>query len=403
MNNEINEAHAACLVKSYKNRVWYIMRYYFLALFICCCAITQSSFLLTTLVHYGLSTSDYLKLKDWVPGPIKKVILRPIHDLALNLVDPDESDCFVFTKRILLEAFPSAWNPSILRFNDGYLLSFRETPDKDRCWISYVGVVLLDENFEPISEPQLLDTRLEGQILSHAEDARLFVSNEKVYLIYNDDVEGLYPAKRRNMYVAELYYNDRKFKLGTPVMLRHERAYDFQKIQKNWVPFQYHDAFLVGYTVAPHEILLPDLTTGECVPVYRNEWDLKWLWGELRGGTPALLVDGEYLAFFHSTNVRSSNSSVAVACHYYMGAYTFSASPPFEVTSMTTVPLVASGFYTSSDAVKRVIFPGGFVDSDAHLFVAYGKDDRELWVTKIDKKKLRRSLVSVIPASATSG
>lgn len=346
-------------------------------------------------IHYSIKVADRFRLREWVPDPLKKLFLRPLHDLALNLVEPDVSDCFVDTKRIQLDAFPNAWNLSILHTDDGYVITFRVAPNPDRYWISYLGVALLDDDFQLISEPQLLDTRLGDNALSYTEDARVFAFKGKMYVIYNDDSEGLFPADRRNMYLAEISYKDNQFSLGQPLMLRHETAFDSQKIQKNWVPFQYEETLLLGYTVAPHEVLLPDLSTGECQVLYRNEWQAKWPWGELRGGTPAVLVDGEYLAFFHSGTARSSAVSPEVALHYYMGAYTFSSTPPFEITSITPVPLIAEGFYTCSDAEKKVIFPGGIVDRGDHLLVAYGKDDRELWVAKVDKLKLKSCLSPV--------
>jgi hypothetical protein len=45
----------------------------------------------------------------------------------------------------------------------------------------------------------------------------------------------------------------------------------------------------------------------------------KWKWGEMRGGTPALLVGDKYLSFFHSSG-RLWHRHVIT---YVMGAYLF--------------------------------------------------------------------------------
>ncbi len=78
-----------------------------------------------------------------------------------------------------------------------------------------------------------------------------------------------------------------------------------------------------------------------------------------------------------------------------MGAYTFSAKPPFSIQKISTEPIMAKGFYTKSEAKMRVIFPGGFVVNGELIYVVYGKDDKEIWVATIDKNKLMSSLKAV--------
>lgn len=46
---------------------------------------------------------------------------------------------------------------------------------------------------------------------------------------------------------------------------------------------------------------------------------------------------------------------------------------------------------------KRVIFPSGFVVSGDVIYVSYGKDDLEIWIASIDKKRLQDCLVPVNP------
>ena len=78
-----------------------------------------------------------------------------------------------------------------------------------------------------------------------------------------------------------------------------------------------------------------------------------------------------------------------------MGAYTFSPTPPFQITRFTPEPIVAEGFYTQSSQWKRVIFPGGFVVADPYIYVAYGKHDVEMWIATIDKAELKKALKPV--------
>ncbi|HSX04017.1 MAG TPA: hypothetical protein VLG76_04750 [Rhabdochlamydiaceae bacterium] len=198
------------------------------------------------------------------------------------------------------------------------------------------------------------------------------------------------------MYLSELSYDGVHFMLSKPLKLVHTEKYNTRLWQKNWCPFVWENTLLITYTINPHEIVYPNLVTGECYPCYETEVKSNWEYGELRGSTPAQLIGEEYLSFFHSGKYTSSQASPGYDLwHYYMGAYTFSPDPPFEMTKMTPIPIVAEGFYTQSNHEKRVIMPGGFVVSGPSIFVAYGKDDDEVWIAILDRAQLQNALVPV--------
>ncbi len=300
--------------------------------------------------------------------------------------------------RLSLEGFPNAHNPSLIRTDFGIILTFRISPGLNSGEISRMGAVLLNDNLEVISTPQLLDSRLTGTSPHQSEDARIFSLNGKVYLIYNDNIDetAVTLDRRRDMFIAELNYVHDEFVLGPATKLIPPPQHLHQKWQKNWVPFIYENTLLLGYTLAPQEILLPDLATGECRTFCKTSSNIHWPWGILRGGTPAQLVDGQYLSFFHSFALTRSMASVANAkAHYYMGAYTFSSTPPFEITAVSREPFVDADFYTRSGLDKVVFFPGGYLDRGTFLLLAYGKDDKEIWIGRIDKTFLKESLVAV--------
>ncbi len=320
---------------------------------------------------------------------------------ALEMPKPNDGDPIVIAKkRIVLDAFADAWNPSLFKIDQGYVLSFRYTPDRfDELWLSHIGVVILDEEFQPISEPELLNTRgKNSKTPSQSEDARIFSYRGRIFLIYNDNIDVTGPKiwERRDMFMAELFHSGYHFSLSSPLKLTCEEKKLFRMCEKNWVPFEWNKTMMLGYTIDPHEVLYPNLTNGECYHCYESFPRIKWDYGTLRGGTPAMLVDGEYLSFFHSGIVIASPASFGQDLwHYFMGAYTFSAEPPFRIKKMTPTPIMSDGFYTESFLPKRVIFPGGFVDAGPHIYLAYGKDDCEIWIATIDKAALKKALVPV--------
>lgn len=314
---------------------------------------------------------------------------------------PSEKQEFITaTKRIYIPEYPGAQNPSLLKFNDGYILTFRHMPNRHyHHWVSYIGIMLLDKDFEPVSAPQLLDTRFnDKRTSSQSEDARIFSMNGKLYLIYNDSMELECPAywERRDMYLAELFFEDDHFFLSDPIKLVFGEKYRLFPWQKNWTPFVYDGELYLSYSINPHVVVKPDLITGECKKCYDTSRSFHWPLGELLGGTPSILVDGEYLTFFHSKSfLESSTSEGREMWHYFMGACTFSNDPPFQMTSISKEAVDILGFYTYTLYEKRVIYPSGLVEDGNTLYLAYGKNDYEVWIATIDLAELKKTMVPV--------
>eukprot|EP01033_Poteriospumella_lacustris_P011072 gene11072-7877_t len=64
-------------------------------------------------------------------------------------------------------------------------------------------------------------------------------------------------------------------------------------------------------------------------------------YGELRGGTNAVDLGDRFLAFFHSTVTLPGCFTKT----YFMGAYTFSKTPPFRLLEMSSEPVVVPWLY----------------------------------------------------------
>lgn len=314
---------------------------------------------------------------------------KKLNSLKKNIV--------VSTKKINLDEFPEAFNPSIIKADFGYLLTFRYCPLKPHDVFSYVGIVRLDHDFNVISVPQLIDTRFGNHdVPAQSEDARIFSCNGQLYIIYNDNPKVTMPTihDRRDLYIAELHESEGYYFLSHPLKLKHEDKYSKVLWQKNWVPFESNGSLYLSYSIYGHEVLKANLETGICSPVHHTTMNFQWHFGSLRGGTPALLINGKYYSFFHSSMLMTSYASRGKEMiHYLMGAYTFSKDPPYEILEITPAPIEGKGFYTRSDCDKRVIFPCGYVDGGDVFYVTYGKDDREMWIATIDKLNLAKCMV----------
>ncbi len=308
------------------------------------------------------------------------------------------------TKQIIVPGFKEAFNPSIVRWNGSLLMCFRFIPNPKQSFTSYFGLVWLDEDFNPSSLPQILPIRdLCSTVPSRADDSRLLAIDDTLYFIYSDNPEPKISRAGFRVYVAELKYDGDFFFLENKKCLSPFEGESPDKREKNWVPFDYEGNLLLAYSINPHIIFYPFLETGECATVAKTNADILWKWGSLSGGTPALLIEDKYLAFFHSwIDMASIHSSGEKSSHYFMGAYTFSKDPPFALTHISKEPIIGKNFYhgpTYTPYWKPIqcVFPAGFVDDNDHIWITYGRQDHELWVAKLSRQGLLNSLVPVCP------
>jgi predicted GH43/DUF377 family glycosyl hydrolase len=116
----------------------------------------------------------------------------------------------------------------------------------------------------------------------------------------------------------------------------------------------------------------------------------------MRGGSPAMrLSDGDetrepyYLSFFHSS--IKVNQGILT---YFMAAYRFESNPPFAITHISKEPIMHPLFINETIGgwaykyVDYINFPMGFTVSGSHIYVSYGRNDKDGWILKLDKAGL---------------
>lgn len=345
-------------------------------------------------------------------------VLSNAYNPALLDLEQWAQDFVLETKQIEIPGYPGALNPSIVRWDNSLLLSFRIRDPKTKR-TDGIGLIHLDEEFNLIGDPQILSIEYSPPLLvSKQQDPRLVQVGKRLFMVYNNVVDPINHPELRRMYYVELLYDGQLFHPQSPQIITEYPNQITLRSEKNWVPFDYKDQLLLAYSIHPHLILHPIEGTPVCEfykePLgcmnfhdHQNPSSFKetkvpieWPWGILRGGTPALKIGDEYLAFFHSSiYMPSLHSQGKKILHYFMAAYTFSATPPFELTRISPFPIIGKTFY-SGPAYKtwkplRVVFPGGYIMDDKYIHIIYGKQDFEMWVARLDKQKLLDSLISV--------
>ncbi len=352
-------------------------------------------------------------------------------DDLINLEHEYHSPFVLNTKRIVVPGFEDAYNPSLLEWGDGFLLSFR-TGDRAQCsadliaasfmdncvkreenqncferWRTFarnfncknqIGLAWFDAQLNIVGNPQLLYIHYPRPLVAERQhDPRLIRVDGNVYLVYSNMITGYKKPEIRRPFITQLHYEDDVFVASPPIpIVRYEGAKPGEW-SKNWVPFDYQGALYLSHHINPHVVFRYDGTIA-CSSVAKSENVVDWAFGDLRGGTPAILDnDGQYLALFHSSiNMKSAHSNDKMMPHYFMGAYTFEGEPPFRLTAISSFPIVAQGFYDGPEyrtwKPLRVVFPGGLVVKEEIALVAYGRQDHEIWIATIDKASLKQSL-----------
>lgn len=302
--------------------------------------------------------------------------------------------------QVQIPGMSDAFNATLIEDGTGYLMAFRydeyRTPRQPPInWAEFfyqrIGFVRLNSRFEPIGKWMPCE-----EIGNRVYDPRLTRIGDKIFLSYscapvkaNDSLSGSLIG------LTQIHAKDEVIVAKSTVMLK---AAFQQQWEKNWVPFNYCNQLHLLYTINPPLILIPSLIDGQCRHLSGSQHAVNWHWGIIRGGTPALLIDGEYLAFFHS-----SKKDPLTGLHiYYIGAYTFQPQPPFNLTRISSKPIFHHDFCTSpathivcSTYSSFVLFPGGLVVKDDLIYVCYGENDSSIKVMEIDKKGLYQSLIAV--------
>ncbi len=322
---------------------------------------------------------------------------EPVYDPLLLDLEKLAQDFVLETKRIQIPGYPGAFNPSVVRYGDAILMCFR-IRDSRTGTVNKIGLVYLDENLDPIGNVKVLEIRANPLQRKCEQDPRLIKVGGRFYVVYSNFMGGVESDVRR-VFVSELRCDGDRFYLENPECLSCFEGERKERWEKNWSPFDYHGDVHLAYSVVPHRILRP-IGGGMCETAALTKSSIRWDWGVLRGGTPALEHDGEYLTFFHSCkDMTTANSQGKHLIHYFMGAYTFSLEPPFHIKKFSRKPIFAKGFYSppyyKTWKPLRVVFPGGFIFDSRHIWVFYGRQDHEICVVKLDKDLFMKSLVPV--------
>lgn len=325
----------------------------------------------------------------------------PIPTRLAGVPFAEEAGIILEVKRIDIRNITAPYNPSLIESGSGYDLFFRYdvmNPKLEHApFSSRIGVASFNHQFEQ-GDREFTRIQLHTE---YADDPRILKVGDQLYLFCNrlDETN----PKCRFMSLSHLELDTYVVNYTTILDM------NLHWVEKNWSPFEYIEEgkkprLFLEYRINPRKLLeLPNPQINDLknvvLPVDEAYLSLPWSgkWGEISGGTPAKNIGDEYLGFFHSWFTDENR-----VIWYVMGAYTFNAKPPFNLTGISKYPILFRGIYetpfsNTASIDKRVIFPSGFVLKkwgDRELIhLACGENDCTIKIVTMDKEQLLKSIL----------
>ncbi|MFA9220243.1 MAG: hypothetical protein ACEQSL_03550, partial [Sediminibacterium sp.] len=281
------------------------------------------------------------------------------------------------------------FNCSFIEYKGKKYFAYR-LEGKPFCVNIRLGLCLLDDYLQPIPESNVL-LNLHSELVAphgktyakgyHVEDPRLFIYDDDLYLSYTDGYQ-MAQAKinPRTLQAEESFYIEKP---------------DAMRTEKNWIFFEHEGDLYSVYNTSPHIIFKMNGRKWE--KVFTEHWQPKWNYGEIRGGTPPMLIGDRYISFFHSAmGVRYRSNE---GRQYFMGAYTFEAKPPFRPISISKEPILCGEII--NDDIPRlsnsifVVFPSGTIRTEKGFLVSFGDNDYRCRFAELSNEFLQSNMVEL--------
>lgn len=271
------------------------------------------------------------------------------------------------------------YNGSIVRHNGKIYFASRA---EQKPWLVRRKIVVcqLDEDYNPIQGTERFPKLSAEPDPFLVEDPRFISHDGKLILVYTDGLK---------MYSSELDDSLEVAKNHGRIKGPYVKSASGINREKNWSPFSFDGKLHYIYSDYPRIIICPD--GGLWMPKQGLQWDF----GAIRGGTPAVRWENDYITFFHSSLEFFNPDANETRRVYYVGAYTFSASPPFSARKVTEIPLIKAVPYRNHverPAISYVVFPTGVIEEKDHFVVSYGCNDYCTRITRISKTLLKGML-----------
>lgn len=319
-----------------------------------------------------------------------------------------ESGLFNFGKAI--DSKTDYFNCGLVRRPDGLWL----TPRRSRWWpkdqMGFNDIMAFSINEENMRLYVGHAVQMGRQWdIEHFEDPRAYYVDGRTYISACNFVRNKRGCTYPHQVICEVDKDWKLIKRYDPVYGHNGNDTAKNTLhEKNWTWFwtEGTNPFADGlfphmvYKASPHTVIpfaRDFLTFGMCDNIisghkFVTDWDSSiWQYGEIRGGTPPVLVDGEYWTFFHSSTKFRTHKR-----QYHCGAYAFESKPPFRITKITTEPLLSGSTQDRWDIEKPpAVFVCGSEHKDGAWLITGGVNDILCGWWKIPHDELKDRMIEI--------
>jgi predicted GH43/DUF377 family glycosyl hydrolase len=281
-----------------------------------------------------------------------------------------------------LPPFDRHYNGALVRYGERLIVVLRCHNDRTAydtdlwhpCKRSELWAVWLDEETLQPTSFRKLDIPL-----GNCEDPRCVVHDGKLHVFFTHFEQE--HGNRYDPYVAVC--NEQM----DVVDLHRIGLFGRAETEKNWGFFIYEGCWHALYSYEPSWQIVAFDQHWRGFLIHQTKIDWGFRFGELRGGTPPVLVDGKYWSFFHSVWIHpDANRRI-----YSAGACCFGGKTPFAPEGVSTFPLITPDL-SDCGWVRhgRIVFPCGaiFDERKREFIISYGYNDSTLRLDVIPMRKV---------------
>jgi predicted GH43/DUF377 family glycosyl hydrolase len=239
-----------------------------------------------------------------------------------------------------------------------------------------------------LGEP--IDLVMSNDPFEEAEDPRVLFRDGHFFVSYCSwSQRTLYHAKQ----VFTEFDRDWKFKsaLKVPYGMNNYKTPSklLKPSEKNWCFFNHDGAWHFVYSASPQHVVV-EIGKKRLIE-HKTDNELKWRYGEIRGGTPPVRVGDEYFSFGHSSLPWKRRQK-----RYYTLCCAFEAKPPFRITRITEKPLICgSEFDSRINRGPLVTFACGSHFENGQWIVIGGCNDEQSFYLKLPHEDLLKRMTAV--------
>ena len=286
------------------------------------------------------------------------------------------------------------FNPAVTKTEDKTILWTRKYDVLPRS-VKHREAQLANNSIEPytLNDDMTVGDKIPYNLVGQypgeqMEDPRAMYYNGKYYIGCASYVPAEFPFSGSTH--QKLYILDDSGRYEDYLSINYEgnadNILDTSRSQKNWSWFFKDDRLHIVYDMHPrHTVLICDseMKYPEKRFISNRAY---WKYGESRGGSNPILHEGRYWCFFHSSTDVAPGKRI-----YFMGYYSFSPEPPFNVLSVSKEPILSGNYIDNGNPYIRslVVFPGGAYLEDDTWTVVYGVNDYSSGWIKIPHKDLK--------------